>query len=72
MSNLRGYSNVTAEVVSALESIVGKEYVTTSKPILMSYVARGIMGLESTAPEVVVRPKEVEDCLLYTSDAADE
>jgi len=61
MSNLGGYSNVTAEIVNALERIVGKEHVTTSKPILMSYVARGIMGLESTAPEVVVRPKEVEE-----------
>jgi len=61
MSDLCGYSNVTTETVSALERIVGKEHVTTSKPILMSYVARGIMGLESTAPEVVVRPKEVEE-----------
>lgn len=58
MSN---YNKVTDEVVKKLVAICGDEFVTTSEPLLHSYMARGIMGLEAELPEVIVRPSNTEE-----------
>ncbi len=54
--------------VEALKAIVGEEYITTSKPIRMSYVAKSIMEMDSEVADVIVRPQSVEEIqkiLLY-------
>lgn len=55
------YCEVNSNIVNSLKSIVGEKYVTTSQPILASYVSKSIMGLESTTADVVVRPKYTEE-----------
>jgi len=55
------YNKVTDEVVKKLKAICGEEHVTTSTPLLHSYMARGIMGLEAVLPEVVIRPSNAEE-----------
>lgn len=55
------YNHVTPDIVKTLESIVGKEYVSADVAMRYSYLSRGIMGLEATTPEVVVRPRYVEE-----------
>jgi len=49
------------KLVLALEEIVGKENISTAKPICEAYVTRGIMDIKSQAPAIVVRPKDVEE-----------
>jgi len=48
-------------VVEALQDIVGAENVSDAKPIVAAYVTKAIMDVSSQAPEVVVRPKSVEE-----------
>ena len=55
------YNPVTKDVVEALRSIVGKEYVNDKVPMRYAYVSKGIMGLESIPAEVIVRPRHVEE-----------
>jgi len=55
------YARPSAHVLEQLKTIVGTEYVTNSKPILASYVSKGIMGLECTVADAVVRPRTVEE-----------
>ena len=57
----RDYNKVTPEIVKRIASIVGEKFVTTSKPVLYSYLSKGIMGLEATVADCVVRPKSVEE-----------
>jgi len=49
------------QVVNALQQIVGPENVSDAKPIREAYVTRAIMDISSTAPSIVVRPKNVEE-----------
>jgi len=53
--------NVMEELAKALQDIVGKENISTAKPICEAYVTRGIMDIKSQAPAIVVRPKDVEE-----------
>ncbi|MFW9882665.1 MAG: FAD-dependent oxidoreductase, partial [Candidatus Thorarchaeota archaeon] len=56
--------------LEAMIGIVGKEYATNNKAITASYLAKSVMGLESQIPDIVVRPKYVEEIrkiLLYCS-----
>jgi len=55
------YARPSPKVIDELKVIVGQEFVTTSRPILASYVAKGIMGLECTVADAVVRPRTVEE-----------
>jgi len=55
------YARPSPRVIEELQAIVGPEFVATSKPILASYVAKGIMGLEGTIADAVVRPRTVEE-----------
>lgn len=48
-------------VVEALREIVGVENISDAQPIVQSYMTRAIMDVSSTAPSVVVRPKNVEE-----------
>ncbi len=57
--------------LEAMIGIVGKNYATNNKAITASYLAKSVMGLESQIPDIVVRPKYVEEVrkiLLYCSD----
>ena len=56
--------------LEAMIGIVGKEYATNNKAITASYLSKSVMGLESQIPDIVVRPKYVEEIrkiLLYCS-----
>ena len=55
------YNKITDEVTKKLVAICGDEYVTTSEPLLHSYMAKGIMGLEAVLPELVIRPANAEE-----------
>ena len=55
------YARPSVHALEQLKTIVGTEYVATSKPILASYVSKGIMGLECTVADAVVRPRTVEE-----------
>nr|MDO8133088.1 FAD-binding oxidoreductase [Candidatus Njordarchaeum guaymaensis] len=61
MSKKQEYNKVTPQIVKRIAGVVSEKYVTTSKPILYSYVSKGIMGLESCVADCVVRPKSVEE-----------
>ena len=53
-----------------MKGIVGKEYATNNKAITASYLSKSVMGLESQIPDIVIRPKYVEEIrkiLLYCS-----
>jgi len=57
--------------LDAMVGIVGKNYASNNKAICASYLAKSVMGLESQIPDIVVRPKYVEEIrkiLLYCSD----
>jgi FAD/FMN-containing dehydrogenase len=57
--------------VEAFKQIVGDDYVTASKPIRVSYVAKSIMDLDSEIADVVIRPNSVEEVqkiLIYAND----
>ncbi len=50
--------------------IVGKNYATNNEAITASYLAKSVMGLESQIPDIVIRPKYVEEIrkvLIYCS-----
>jgi FAD/FMN-containing dehydrogenase len=68
----RDYSTVTPEIVKRIAKVVGDKYVTTSKPILYSYLSKGIMGLESVVADCVVRPKSVEEVQGVLTIASEE
>ena len=56
--------------LEAMIGIVGKDYATNNKAITASYLSKSVMGLESQIPDIVVRPKYVEEIrkiLLYCS-----
>ena len=57
--------------LDALIGIVGKNYATNDEAITASYLAKSVMGLESQIPDIVVRPKYVEEIrkiLIYCSE----
>lgn len=57
--------------IEGLKAIVGEEYVTTSKPIRVSYLAKSIMDIDSEVSDVVVRPQSVEEIqkiLIYANE----
>ncbi|MHA1147731.1 MAG: FAD-binding oxidoreductase [Promethearchaeota archaeon] len=57
--------------LDAMIGIVGKNYASNNKAICASYLAKSVMGLESQIPDIVVRPKYVEEIrkiLLYATD----
>jgi len=47
--------------LQAMVGIVGKEYATNNKAITASYLSKSVMGLESQIPDIVIRPKYVEE-----------
>ena len=56
--------------LEAMIGIVGKDYATNNKAITASYLSKSVMGLESQIPDIVIRPKYVEEIrkiLLYCS-----
>ena len=56
--------------LDAMVGIVGKDYATNNKAITASYLSKSVMGLEAQIPDIVVRPKYVEEIrkiLLYCS-----
>ena len=56
--------------LDSMVGIVGKNYASNNKAICASYLAKSVMGLESQIPDIVVRPKYVEEIrkiLLYCS-----
>ena len=56
--------------LEAMIGIVGKNYASNNKAITASYLAKSVMGLESQIPDIVVRPKYVEEIrkiLIYCS-----
>ncbi|GAH24464.1 unnamed protein product [marine sediment metagenome] len=56
--------------LEAMIGIVGKDYATNNKAITASYLSKSVMGLEAQIPDIVVRPKYVEEIrkiLLYCS-----
>jgi len=54
-------TNIIEDVTKILENIVGKENISTAKPICEAYVTKGIMEIKSNAPTIVVRPQTVEE-----------
>jgi FAD/FMN-containing dehydrogenase len=50
--------------LKALQDIVGPENVSDAKPVMAAYITNAIMDISSQAPEVVVRPKSVEEVQL--------
>ncbi len=56
-----GYGEVTPSIITALKSIVGERYVSDNPALCASYVSKSVMGLESVEPDVVVRPRYVEE-----------
>ncbi|MGC1122431.1 MAG: FAD-binding oxidoreductase, partial [Candidatus Methanofastidiosia archaeon] len=57
--------------VTALKTIVGEDFVTTSKPIRISYIAKSIMDIDSETADVVIRPQSVEEIqkiLIYANE----
>ncbi|MFO7795878.1 MAG: FAD-binding oxidoreductase [Promethearchaeati archaeon] len=65
------YKAPTEKDLEAMIGIVGKQYATNDKAITASYLSKSVMGLESQIPDIVVRPKYVEEVrkvLLYCSD----
>lgn len=55
------YKRADGNDIDYFRSVVGKRYVSDSKAITASYMAKSVMGLESTYPDVVVRPKYTEE-----------
>jgi len=56
--------------LDAMIGIVGKDYATNNKAITASYLSKSVMGLEAQIPDIVVRPKYIEEIrkiLLYCS-----
>ena len=65
------YKAPTEKDLSAFEGIVGSDYATMDEAITASYLAKSVMGLESQIPDIVLRPKYVEEIrkiLLYCSE----
>lgn len=65
------YKTPSNKDLEAIESIVGKEYVSMDDAITASYLSKAVMGLEGQIPDIVVRPKYVEEIrkiLLYCTD----
>ncbi len=64
------YKMPTEKDLEAMIGIVGKEYASNNKAITASYLTKAVMGLESQIPDIVVRPKYVEEIrkiLVYCS-----
>ena len=47
--------------LEAMIGIVGKKYASNNKAITASYLSKSVMGLESQIPDIVIRPKYVEE-----------
>jgi hypothetical protein len=47
---------IDQEHVNNLKAIVGEDYITTSKPIRISYLAESIMDLDSETADIVIGP----------------
>ncbi|MFX1450596.1 MAG: FAD-binding oxidoreductase, partial [Promethearchaeota archaeon] len=57
-----GYNKLNNAIVTKFVEIVGEENVQwDNKPMMYSYMSRGIMGLRATPPDCVVRPANVEE-----------
>ncbi|MHC1592008.1 MAG: FAD-binding oxidoreductase [Candidatus Helarchaeales archaeon] len=56
------YNKVTEEIAKKIRDVVGDEYVSWDNlPMMYSYMARGIMGIRAGPPDLVVRPRNVEE-----------
>ncbi len=65
------YKAPTEKDFSALQSFVGKAYASMDEAITASYLSKSVMGLESQIPDIVLRPKYVEEIrkiLVYCSE----
>ncbi len=72
MSKIPDYNKVDDKIVEKLKKIVGEEYVMwDNKPMMYSYMSRGIMGIRAGPPDCVVRPankEEIREILLLCSE----
>lgn len=72
MSQIPDYNRVDSEIVEKFKQIVGEQYVMwDNKPMMESYMSRGIMGLRAGPPDCVVRPinkEEIRDILVLCSE----
>jgi FAD/FMN-containing dehydrogenase len=56
------YNPITKGVIEAFEAIVGEKYVMAeNKPMMYSYMSRGIVGIRAGPPDCVVRPKNASE-----------
>ncbi|MEX2684376.1 MAG: FAD-binding oxidoreductase [Candidatus Sigynarchaeota archaeon] len=55
------YTKPNENDLEFLESVVGRANVSANPAIMQSYLSRSVMGLESTTPDIVVKPKYVEE-----------
>ena len=55
------YNTVEEKDVEFFESVVGKRFVSTNSAVRSAYLAKSVMGLESTIAEVIVRPRYTEE-----------
>jgi FAD/FMN-containing dehydrogenase len=65
------YKQPDEKDLEAMTGIVGKKYASNNKAITASYLAKSVMGLESQIPDIVIRPKYVEEIrkiLVYCSE----
>ncbi|NHI92912.1 MAG: FAD-binding oxidoreductase [Candidatus Lokiarchaeota archaeon] len=66
------YNKVDETVYKKMVEIVGEEYVSwDNRPMMYSYMSRGIMGIRAGPPDLVIRPikvEEVQQILKYCSD----
>ena len=66
------YNRVDENVYKKIVEIVGEEYVSwDNRPMMYSYMSRGIMGIRAGPPDLVVRPikvEEIQQILKYCSD----
>jgi len=65
------YKQPDEKDLEALIGIVGKKYASNNKAITASYLAKSVMGVESQIPDIVIRPKYVEEIrkiLVYCSE----
>ncbi len=71
MGKVPDYNKVDNKIIAKLKEIVGADYVMAdNKPMMFSYMARGIMGLRAGPPDCVVRPanaNQISEILKYCS-----
>ncbi|MBD3352345.1 MAG: FAD-binding protein [Candidatus Lokiarchaeota archaeon] len=55
------YNKVNDVDIEHFESVVGKEFVSANPAIRASYLAKSVMGLESSMGDVIIRPRYTEE-----------